>query len=70
MRTRTGTRNLKRRRASSPLGRRIQRAGFTFHDVARAAGVTYRMVQYHMVGRSESPRVAEAIAKLLGEHAA
>lgn len=56
----------KRRPAASPLGRAIQRAGFTFHDVAHLAGVTYRMVQKHLAGDCESPRVAGAIAKLLG----
>lgn len=66
MRTRTGIH--KRRRAASPLGRRIQRAGFTLHDVARMAGVTYRMVQFHLAGRSDSPKVAAAINKLLHEN--
>lgn len=32
------------------------------------AGVTYRMVQFHLAGRSDSPKVAAAINKLLHEN--
>jgi hypothetical protein len=61
---------LKRRAAATHLGRRLQRAGFLFQNVADVAGVTVRMVQYHLTGRSESPRVAAAIVKLLGTNGA
>lgn len=61
---------LGRKPAATQLGRRLQQAGFTFKIVAHLAGVTPRMVRYHLKGQHESQRVADAIAMLLGESAA
>lgn len=61
---------LGRKPAATEIGRRLQRAGFTFKIVAHVAGVTPRMVRYHLKGQHDSQRVADAIATLLGEGAA
>lgn len=61
---------LGRKPAVTEVGRRLQHAGFTFDVVAHVAGVTPRMVRYHLKGEHESQRVANAIAMLLGEGAA
>ena len=48
------------------LKRRLARAGVTYADVAKRAGVTYRMVQFVMAGQRTSGPVMEAIDQLAG----
>ena len=65
---------LKRPRKFKPrhkaLKTRLQRAGVTFDEVARFAGVSYRMVQYVVDGQRTSAIVMAAIDRLAPEPAA
>ena len=47
-----------------PLKARLAQAGVTYDDVARLAGVTYRMVQYVVDGKRTSRPVMDAIERL------
>jgi len=47
-----------------PLKRRLHRAGVTYDDVARFAGVTWRMVKYVVDGQRTSEPIMAAINRL------
>ena len=54
----TASREVKRRKAA------LKASGHTYDDLARLAGVSWRMVKFWIDGQRTSARVAEAFATL------
>lgn len=54
----------KRSRAQAHLTRRLRAAGVTYDEVARLAGVSWRMVKYVIDGDRTSAKVMNAIDRL------
>lgn len=55
---------VKRRKA---LKEALRASGHTYDDVARLAGVSWRMVKFWIDGQRTSAKVARAFATLVGE---